>query len=777
MKLFNPRQPPLFVTALLSACFMPLGTIRAQDAEQASIAEVIVTAQKRSQNVLEVPIAISALSGDVIDQLAAADFKDFARMSAGVSFRSVGPNQNKVVIRGVSSVGGSAATTGYYLDETPLSTQTSNIDVATFDLDRVEILRGPQGTLYGASSMGGTVKFVTTKPTMHEFQARVLASVGTIEGGGDNYEVAGMVNVPLVNDRMALRISGSSRHEGGWIDKQQPVLDYDPFDPAQYAADPQVRRQRDINDLDVDAVRATLRFDLTDDLHLTVSAYRQATQTGGQFNFDDPPGSFRDPLQARLLDEGLDDESNLYNALVEYDLAGYSLVSSTSVMERDIERVEDTSRLSFVFLSALDLGGGFLLPQLLADLGLPPLHLYPTPYAFDSRARTFTQELRLSTPDDQRLRATVGLYYESNRITATSRNTLEGFSDIWLRLFQGEEELALRGTVRSEPTQKAAFGEIYFDIAPRWTLTAGLRYFESTDDTTFEVDGTLFNGFSSEQVASAEHGLNPKAALSYAPDDATLVYVSATKGFRAGGANRAIPLSLCADQLAELGLSEAPRQFQSDSLWTYELGWKASVLDRRLSAAAAVYRTKWSDLQQSITLLGGACDFSFTDNVGEATIDGAELELTALLSERLTLKATGSYNDAKISAAAANTPAEVGDPLQDAPRWTFALLAGYRHPLTDRLALLADAGYQYSSSVFGSFDVDSPDYRRDGYGLLNARVGVEGSSWSLVAGVTNVLDKDAELAFPDSAAANLPGYTRVVPVRPRTFGVTFEQRF
>jgi iron complex outermembrane receptor protein len=777
MKLFNPRRPPLLAIALLSASSMPPGTVSAQDAEHPSIAEVIVTAQKRPENVLEVPIAISALSGDVIGQLGAADFKDFARMSAGVSFRSVGPNQNKVVIRGVSSVGGAAATTGYYLDETPLSTQTSNIDISTFDLDRVEVLRGPQGTLYGASSMGGTVRFITTRPKTDRFEARVLASVGTIQSGGDNYEAAGMVNVPLIDDRMALRVSGSKRHEGGWIDKQAPVLDYDPFDSSQYAADPSSRRARNINDLDVDAMRATLRFDVTDDLHFTAAAYWQETATGGQFNFDNPPGNFRDQLQARLLDEGLDDESTLYNALVEYDLAGYSLVSSTSVMERDIQRVEDTSRLSFVFLSALDLGGGYLLPQLLSDLGLPSLHLFPTPYSFDSRARTFTQELRVSTPADRRLRATFGVYYESNRSTVTSRNTAQGFSDIWIPLFQGEEELALRGTVRSQPEQRAAFGELNFDLAPRWTLTTGLRYFESTDDTTFEVDGTLFNGFSSEQVASAEHGLNPKAALAYTPDDDTLLYVSATKGFRAGGANRAIPVSLCADQLAELGLAQAPRQFQSDSLWTYEVGAKASMFDRRVAAAAAVYRTKWSDLQQSITLLGGACDFSFADNVGEATIDGAELELTALLSDRLTVRATGSYNDARISAAAPNTPAEVGDMLQDAPRWTFALLSDYRRPLSARFDLVANAGYQYSSSVSGSFDVDSPDYRREGYGLLNVRLGIEAAGWSVIAGVTNVLDKDAELAFPDSAAANLPGYTRVVPVRPRTFALTFEQRF
>jgi outer membrane receptor protein involved in Fe transport len=720
--------------------------------------EIIVTAQKRSENILDVPIAITALQGDDVDRFGATDFRDYARLSPSVSFRNEGPNYNKIVIRGVSASGGNAPTTGVYFDEIPIETRIGNLDVSTFDLERVEVLRGPQGTLYGGSSMGGTVKFITKKPDPNEFDARLKAGVGAIEGGDELYNLAGMVNLPLIEDKLALRAMGSIRHDGGWVDRQSPMLLFDPEDPASYVADPNALRQKNVNDLDVYTTRVTAAYTPTENLTLTPSYYRQHTAAGARFDFDSPPGDYGDEVQLRLTDESLRDVTSLYSLTTQYGVGGFDFISSTSYFDRTLSRSEDAS-----------LG----LYRLFNVVGYPAdsVLTYEIPYM--NSEQMFTQEVRVSTPQAKRIRATVGAFYQHDRYhVETSITDPHHYA----------EDLLLVGIVQDRiRKQVAVFGEAYFDILENLTLTAGLRWY----DSSFTFDHSLEGPFGTEsgglevspQETAKSSGTNPKAALSYEPSENTLVYASAAKGFRVGGTNAVLILGdECDAGLAAIGLTEAPTKYDSDGLWSYEVGAKASTADGRLSAAAAVYQIDWSDLQQDV-VLGEGCGANFTANVGNARIRGAEIELTASPLDGLSLRAAGSYNDAEITRAAPGTNAALGAPLLDTPKWTLGVTGEYARPVRNGVDAIVGVTYQYSSEIFGAYDFSDTDFRRPGYGIADVRLGLEGESWSLTASVTNVFDKQTPLVYPGTESFPLPGVSRVLPVRPRTFGVQFDQSF
>jgi len=719
------------------------------------IEEIIVTAQKRDEKIIDIPMAISALSNETLDRMGAMDFKDFARLTPGVSFRSTGPDENKIVIRGVSSVGGNSSTTGYYLDDTSLNAASANPDISTFDLNRVEFLRGPQGTLYGGGSMGGTIRFISNVPEMSAFKARVRMGVGSIEGGDAIYDFAGLINAPLVQDRVALRASLEVRHDGGWIDRQRPVINYNAFDPSQYQPDPLATREKNVNDLNVYTFRAALAVQATDNLKLTGSYYRQDTRAGGRFSFDEPPGSFDNQLQTRLINEPYRDLSEVYTLLAEYERNGYTVTSATSMTTRDNVRNDDVSASAYFLLTAFGIGDA------ISGAGLPPLTLFPARNHGTSFGRGLMEELRITTPQDKRLRATVGAFLNRSTGGGGVVMSMPGFNQQWFPVFPTDDALIIGVDVKAKATEAALFGEVYYDISPDLTFTAGLRYYNVSHHIRYVQDGLLV-GASAYPTTGQEDGLNPKFVLSYKPNDDSLVYASAARGFRQGGSNPppATP-------------SAFPAHFTSDSLWTYEFGGKINAFDHRLTAAAAIYHTDWSDLQQEID--GGGT--SFTANVGSAKIDGAEVELTALPADGLKLTASAGYNDARISEAGASTAVPAGERLLDVPKWTASSSVEYRRPLHDDLHFVVGGSYQYSSAVSGSFTPDSPDRRRDGYGTADARIGVEGADWSVTASATNLLDEQVVLAYPDAPLFNIPGRRLVVPLRPRTVSISFNRNF
>lgn len=703
------------------------------------IEEIIVTARKREELIQDIPWSIRALSERELEQLGADDFLDYARTVAGLSFISFGPGFTKIVIRGVSEGRSTRnqATTGIYIDETPVTRNGINPDLRLFDVQRVEVLRGPQGTLYGSASMGGTIKVVTNKPDAGAFASKIDASYSGTRHGDGNAKVNAMVNIPVIDGKVAFRAVGYYRDTGGFIDSPDLGLN-------------------NVNDEEIWGARLAARFDVNEALTVTVSFMIQNSNIGpppeDDLNFDPVSGEFvdiPDLKQSRLVENVQDDDQQIYNLTINYDFGWAELVSSTSYFKRSFFQMQDISDAFGV----------------------------PLTIDSDDPNKDFIQETRLASTGDSRFAWLAGVFYSDrnkNGSTAfASKDTLEGILPPFLL-----GDALLDATLGGGNEQLALFGEVSFDITNSFQMTVGLRWFDVKTD--FQVFATgLFAGAPPgappliEDLKSSESSVNPKFLLSYRVSGDALLYAQAAQGFRIGGTNQVSTVSgACGPELAELGLSEPPSTFDSDSLWNYELGAKTSWLDNRLILNGAIYYIDWSDVQVSRVLF--SCGFAFTDNAGRATSKGFELEMRALPMAGLELTGSLSFSDVEIGGdpgILASLGAVNGEAMPGVPKWTFSFSVEVNIPLASGLVGLVRGDYQYVDSSPSDFSLTGP-MEVGGYHLGNIRVGVSGDGWQVSVFVNNVWDERASLA-----AIAQGGRPFVVRNRPRTVGVNVRKTF
>jgi outer membrane receptor protein involved in Fe transport len=717
------------------------GGTSTDDSRGSELVDIVVTARKTTERLQDTPMSIAVITADAIEKTGATTLEDLGRETPGLTIISAAPGQNAITLRGLSGNN----TVGFYLDDTPLSigignaVQPTNFDMdpALFDLDRVEVLRGPQGSLYGASSFGGTVRYITNQPNLTEehVTAKVIAS-GT-ENGGFNEEVDGLFNQPIIPGYLAVRAMVFDRNNSGYIDQY-------PTDPSNYLAVLPGPVNKDINTEQTFGGRIAIEAKPVDQFSATLAAYYQHMDLGAPFTFDAPPGSFSDPIQSRLVREPSTDQVQLYTLTLQGDVQPVHVTSSTSYMDRYVFNAEDDSKdLSFFF---------------------PQAAVYPSTLYAEAGNHNFVEEMRASGGAGP-VHGVVGLFYAH----AVAYGTLNWPTPPQYEAAFGSEPVYYNWNDFLD-VQKATFGELDIDLLPGLQASLGDRIYQQSQRYAVYING-IFNGgveTPASSHTSEARGTTPKYGLSYHVTPDVLTYATVAKGYREGGPLFPFP-SICAGDLAALGFSTPPTAYKPDTIWNYELGAKTEWLEHRLTMNGAVYYIDWTNIQQNVTL--PTCGENFVGNFGSASSKGAEFEMNYDPVRVLKLTLSLSYNEAKLTSTVPGAAGQAGQTLEYAPRWTGATSAEYTHTVNADTSAYLRGDFSSTTREDTSYNSQSIYYNIAGYSLLNLRLGVKHLGWTGGLFVTNALDRHAETELPLSNGVDLQTQRRIALNRPRTIGV------
>lgn len=783
------RRRVQFLLATTAALALSSGALAQESTagsrDPVTIDEIIVTATRQSEALNRVPISVTALTQESLDAQGVKKVDDVMRVVPGVTFRTgtgAGQGGSTIAIRGIASTTG-ASTTGVYIDDTPIQVRTIGFTAQNpypilFDLDRVEILRGPQGTLFGAGSQGGTVRFITPKPSVTDTSLYVRGETAFTQSGDPSFELGAAFGTPVVEDRLGLRVSGSYRRDGGWVDRVE-------FDGR--IAD------ENSNWRDAATLRVALGYQPTDNLTITPSVFYQA-QKANNFDFYWP--SLSDPDDQKFVSKNkISTKYDSYFVLpalnVEWNLGAIDLISNTSYFYRKEYMIAEYTWL----ISAL----AGLSPN--PTVGVPGLPNYSNGTTFKNAQNVFVQEVRAQSANpDARLTWVAGVFYAWQRQWAlewvndpqAQWDALMAATTPAARAIYGAHPLvdgmfSYDAINLSHDIQTAFFGDVNFKVTEKLKVTAGLRYSLTDFDFVQTAAGPFNSGSSVGGGEQSEKPLTPKVGVSYQATEDTMFYGTAAKGFRTGGANYATPAA-CAPFLADFGLTSNPDTYESDTVWSYEVGTKTRLLDRRLSVDVSAYHIDWSNVQQNVGL---ACGFGFIANMGSATSDGVDLQLRARVTSQLTVDMNVGYNDSKYAetvygprTAAGVTPIIVreGVSLGSSP-WTVYAAANYDFDLASLPAFVrADVQYAAAQETTTVTDPLSTGYNPNqriipSYTLVNLRGGVDFGSWSLTAFANNVTNETALVAQnrPNPRSRNM--IMQEATFRPLTIGLQFALRY
>ncbi len=726
------------------------------DSNSFVIEDIVVTAQRKSESLQDVPFSIAAFTEDQLAKRGAVDLASFARSVSGLSVTDLGPGQTQISIRGITT--GQVfrdepfkkESVGVYVDEIPVSNARYTPDLDFFDIQRVEVLRGPQGTLYGAGSLSGTMRVVTNQPDPGALAGAVDFKASTTKKGDESYSVKGMINAPLVKDILALRVVGYGDFSGGVIDNI-------------------ALGEKDVDSSKRYGTRIAARLNVNDRLSITPSLHVNRLETNG-FPLEDTlnfPRSIEagELEQYRELEEGIDDRLTIVNLTMSYDLDWAELVSSTSHIDRNFKVRRDLS--------------------LFFDLPIIPVPDQLLPLDGNTKLNNFIQEVRLSSQNNEKFEWIFGLFYSEDKKYFSQRILSPGLDDAlgidsMADFAAPAADTASFNEFNLDLEKKAVFGEITYHITQDFSVKAGLRWFDSKETADQRLTGLFAGGLITRSGTVSEDGVNPRFIVSYQPNDDILLSAQASRGFRLGGINDPVLEGLCRpflDQLFGEG-GNAPTDFKSEKLWNYEVAAKTAWLDRRLIVNGSAYYIEYKDLQQSVRL---PCSSQFTGNVGEATSKGLELEVTARPTQALSVGFTVSYTDTKLKSLGgfqAFVSASDGDPLPLSPKWSAGANVGYVRPLWDQIDGFIDVYYQYSGSVVQFL---GEGIKTDPYHIAGFRTGVATENWELAFFVDNLFDERAELFFDREFVGAGPdgmnGRNSVSRNRPRTIGVNIKANF
>ncbi len=793
------HEPPIvFIAGVWLAAAAAVNAATEATSQSGGLQEVIVTAQKRSESEQTVPMSITTFSASALQQKAITDFFDYATKGPNLAFAPTGDGvgtARTISIRGISGIAGDG-TTGFYIDDVPLP---DSLDPRVLDIDHIEVLRGPQGTLYGARSMGGTVRLITQTPDLSRFSATVHGGVSdTDRTDRPDYTADAVVNIPLVQDQIALRLTGFYDYEAGYFKRSWCT------DPATAGVTcfPLSTTGRttvsNVAAIDTYGGSASLTIKAGDAVTITPRIMMQRADYNGlplgDFNvmpqngigFPVPPGPFTLPSplnttdfnQARFFDvpEGGSDWWDLYSLTVNWKTGVGELVSSTAYFDRTVDETEDESE----FVWGAIIGGA-----------APP---NPGPIQEIKDYQSFVQEIRFASTLSGPLQFVVGAFYSDlhGRIPfaslyppATVPNLDNEITGGPPNNAMGIPNLVFAQDYHTDIQEPAMFGELYYNITPALKATAGLRWYQ-VKATSHGYEAGLatgtFDTVIGPEATTKQTGTNPKFGLDYqlAPDQ--MVYALASKGFRPGGVVPIVPRGTagtandCVAALAAVNPNlkiEDTRSYQSDSLWNYELGTKNAWLDHRVILNAAAFDIRWSNIQQQI-LLG--CGFQFISNAGAAESKGGELDLRARATDRLEVSLAVGYQDAKITEKG-NSPQPVGSPVFQVPDWTGSGALTYTLPLTSSWNSVSVIDYSYVGSSFSANNSPTEPRKRPAYRLLNARLAVAHGATELALVGKNLTNEVTNLADNRSIAAEVPGRPRLFLNQPRTIGIEVTQRF
>ncbi len=738
-------------------------------ADTSGLQTVVVTAEKRSQDIKDIPTSISAIGGEELESKHIVDYDDLTRAVPGVSFGAQGgEGLTNIEIRGVSSTSGSA-TVGIYLDEVSLTiknTYDGSTQPRPFDLADVEVLRGPQGTLYGASSMGGTIRFLTKQPQFDSFETDVTSELSGTKHGGLNYEESAVTNIP-VTDNFAIRAGAQYSYDSGYIDN--------------YSLGGNLQKSG-TNDNRTDVLKLAAKYKPNDDLTITPSVFYQRAMVGDTDVFYPGLGLWK---QDKEVEEFGRDTVVIPSVTVDYN-AGFATVTSiTSYFWRDFPRQTDgtyynSDIVASVFLNAPN----------------SPIATLASPVSFKTTYHEETEELRFTSKTSAEsgipIRWVAGLYYTDYADRHIDYEPIPGLDATFQKIYGYginspqsplydpadpnlyASDLIYLSTSRSDERQYAAYGQTDFDILPNLHGTVGLRYVFAREAYTRYGGGFYDLGNVSPYVETSHYyAFTPKFALNYDLSDTSTLYATAAKGFRLGGPTGPTPVgpnNACSQDYQNLGITNPPLKYDSDKLWSYETGTKATLLDNKLSVDGAIYYINWQNIQQTIDL--PICGFNFTSNVGNAESYGAELEVRYKPISSLTFGLNAGGDHAIITSSNNPATAAVGEKILNTPDWTADISAKYNWPINDKMIAFVETDYNWVGRSHGSYVRSNPDFTNPQYDVLNLSVGVDAGDWQATLYVKNLGDDETIIQRPLINSV-IEGYT----VRPLTVGLNVAKQF
>ena len=744
----------------------PIAFAAEGDDDAVDFEEILVTATKRgSQTLIDVPIAIQAISGDSMRDRGVQDFADWAPSITGLRYEDLGPGDKRIFLRGVNSIG--ASTTGVYFDEAVITGSNKedgggrNVDIKLYDINRIEVLKGPQGTLYGASSMSGTIKMIPNKPDLESIDAYVDGSLGNTDGGGFNWDINAMINLPLVQDKAALRVVAWNVDRSGYVDNVRLGTN-------------------NINDEQTYGGRVMLRLAASENFILDASIMIQRTKVGGTSRITPAgtighaptnalPNFFGGDLKTvSFTKDDWNDDWEIYSLTANYEMDNGTITATSNWFDR---------RLNFNFDST----------PILIFFGAPVRAITHQPQS----RRVWSNELRYASNWEGPLQLVVGGLIQQERtkfevqVIASDATTGRALGpwDPENDFFTGSGIAIFGRTNDGGINQEAIFGELSFEATEKLTATVGLRYFHSSQNSA-ELETHPFFGFGGgprppiKPNDSSDDKLTTKFNLAYKASDDLMLYATASQGFRVGGLNSAgIPI-----------IAQIPRNFAPDSLWNYELGMKSRFAENKIVLNVAVYQIDWSNMQSASKDATGA--FQFIANAGDTRIRGIEADVTLRPTDQLELTMGGAYTDSFLTQDQPGvTPGNVievvfpghkGDPVPNVPEFTFNASAQYSFDVTEEIGGLFRVDYAWvgrSRTEFrprgdGAAGFNPHTEQIGGYNNFNARLGIETETWSAKLFVNNLFDTRG---IVDSISSDQDPLAQLV-TRPRTYGLNVTWR-
>ncbi len=725
--------------------------------------EIIVSALRRDTSLQDTPIAISVQTGQSLERSGTTSFTELQRSAPSLRIVDGGPGSRRVLIRGIQSSG--EPTVGVYYDEVPVSGSvgtTSDAAGATpdfrlFDVERAEVLRGPQGTLFGSGSMGGTLRIIMNKPDASGVAAAASANLTSVKSGSVGMSMDAMINLPIVADTLALRVVGNFNQFAGYVDNS-------------------VYDRKNINDGHSYGGRAMLRWTPVDDLTIDLAAFYEKVETDSSRWILETGVPY---VTNGRSESGNYDTNRIYSGTLRYDFGPVALTAMTAWFDRDRIVLGDVSDT----FNGRDTAAGcnrYLLrnqgvctPQQLDEYLISTREIQVSSLWQPQSVNNWVSEIRLNSTTDSPFQWTVGAFHENRKTTVRSTLLLGDPASGNIRNPNDPYNIRYDRTISDHLTQTAAFAEISYKFFDQLTLTGGTRYYNFKKT----VGGVITQGqihYASvvtpyTEATNKEDGFIFKFNASWEARSGLMLYAQAAQGFRPGGVNQVI------------GLPAAMAGYSSDSLWNYELGAKTTLMPGVYFNLAG-YRIDWTNMQVSARTSGTGSVFGLISNVGASRIWGAEAELSARITPELSFNGALGFTDARLTEDQISdiviASGRKGDRLVSVPRWTASASVEYLKPLSGSVDLLARVDFAHVGSSYSTLS-PTDTYRRTNpaYQLVNLRVGLQepDSLWGVALFVNNLMDTVAINSVGSSS--NTGGFSTVFSAPPRTIGLNLSRRF
>lgn len=757
------------------------------------VAEIVVTATKRAENLQDVPISVQALGAAKLEEHQVNDLDDYVKLLPSVSFQSYGPGQSQVFFRGISSGGdggygvkGGSPTSSLYIDDIPLTTVGNTVDLHVYDISRVEALSGPQGTLFGANSLSGTLRLITNAPDPHKFSAGYDLQGNTFGKGDPGGELEGFVNLP-VTDKIALRVVGFYEHDGGYIDNVPSTRTYtlgDDDPTNDITVDNKKYSKKNFNDVSTFGGRVALKVDLDENWSITPSVIYQHQKANGAFLYDPAEGDLK--VNDFTPDFNVDE---WYQAAltVQGKIANLDVVYVGGYFGRTIKNVSDYSYYTVAYdrmpgyTKFPDGKGGFLDPT--------------QPFAGYDQSSKQTHELRISTPKSDRLRAIGGVFYQRQTDRNLAAFTIPGLGGIPDSPVTGVNSPNLpllsdaiyATNLETIERDLAVFGEVAYDILPNLTLTGGLRgyYYHNTTNGFSGFAGNAQTSYcyptdrtdipcADAHAGTSDSGETHKVNLSWKIDPDRLVYFTYSTGFRPGGINR----------------RPGVNPYVADTLSNYEIGAKTSWFNRSLIVNGAVFHEEWDNVQYGLPAIGGAGVIN-TYNAGNARVNGVEADATWRIGSHLTLSSSATYVDARLTTSFCGFDANLNTDCSEG----VAAPKGTRLPIQPPFKINATARYAFRVGPLDSYVQGGvlhqggtrtwlTDAEYDALGPTKAfttfdfSAGFVKGDIHVEAFIQNAFDGRGSLSINTVCVPTICGFRpRFYPTKPQLFGIKIGQQF